>query len=362
MNRLIFAACGLLLLSSGTWAASAPSGDKASAADLISQSQRAVGQTVRAAQAVPDMRAENSKAKPFWDAMKMLNSNLGRAQQGLAKKDEAFHTSLATASAATYQAKVAIDMNGGGNSALNQSMDTLMQLVERLDESYSKDAQRARDNAPLSRAEQKQLKKLMAQQDELVRKLELVERNAAKNSKEMQAGIQKLKKESKALKKNRKKNAAALRRARMMSSWMWAWHWWWGPWGAWCPGWIDINIIIWDGWLDAVPYDWAMADDLVDISDIDLADIDIADSDLAAWDNYLDTNTFDLSDGDMNQLSDHMDLGWQDVDSNAGYEVMDRYEQNFEAEPYQEDFEPQTFDHFGMDDFGGGFDDFGGDW
>lgn len=332
---------------------------KVNAKALLDSAQKAVGQVVRAAQSNSQLKGGGPKSKPFWDAMKEMNVSLDKAQTGLALKDNTFFNHLAAARAQLYQADVAISMNGGGDATLNSAMKTLTGVITRLDEGYSKDKVRARKDDKLTAAESRQLDKLIAQQADLMKKLDQVERNAAKNSKEMRAGIQKIREQSKKLKRTRNR-ASAFHQARIMSSWMWAWHWWWGPWGVWCPGWIDINIIIYDDWLDVVDYDWAVTDYVIDVEDLALDSLDISDAELLATDDYLESNDFSLDDGDLQSITSDMDLGWGEVESDSGYEVMDSYQDNFDSVPYEQNFEPSTFDDYGMDDFGGGFDDFGG--
>ena len=142
---------------------------------------------------------------------------------------------------------------------------------------------------------------------------------------------------------------------------MWGWHWWWGPWGVWCPGWIDINIDIWVDWIDVAPFDWDLMDLDVDISDLDLTDL--SDDDLSATDDFLAGGDFSMDDDDMRAITSDMELGWDAVDSDAGMDIMHDMESNYDDAPYEPDFEANTFDDHGMSDFGGGFDDFGGgDW
>ena len=66
-----------------------------------------------------------------------------------------------------------------------------------------------------------------------------------------------------------------------------------------------------------------------------------------------------LDDADMMELTDGLEAGWDDVDTDIGAEVMEGFESNFEHMPYDSGFEMNTFDEVGgFDDFGGGFDDF----
>ena len=272
-----------LLVAAPLAAESHEASDQADAAALLNSAQRAVGQVVRAAQANPSLDAGKAEAKPFWDAMKQVNEALEKAQTGLSLKDDTFFTNLAAARAQVIQAEVALRMSGGGNEVLSSSMATLSGLVAKLDDNYSKEAARLKQGGDLTRDERRQLDELKQQQEDLMAKLDQVERNAAKNNEEMQEGINMIREQSEKVKKSG--NTAAgfvggFLAARLMSSWMWGWHWWWGPWGAWCPGWIDINIIIWDDWLDVALYDWALVDAAVDIGGLDLDLLDISD---ATW-------------------------------------------------------------------------------
>ena len=339
---------------------------QADAAELLGQAQRAVGQVVRAAQAVPEFEPSRSEAKPFWSAMKQLNLSLDKAQTGLALKDDTFFTNLATARAEAIQADIAIGMGGaGGNAALADAMKLLSGLLTALDDNYSKEAARLKQGGSLTRDEKRQLRELKKQQKELMAKLDRVERNAAKNNKEMKLGIEKIRKESEKIRKARNNVGGFVGgfvAARMMSSWMWGWHWWWGPWGAWCPGWININIIIWDDWLEAVPYDWALTEALIDVDDLELEMLDLAEEELLAADAFLDAGDFSLDDDDLREMTSELDLGWDDVDSEIGLEIMDQFESNFDEAPFDSGHDLDTFDDYGMDDFGGGFDDYGMDF
>ena len=356
-------AIGLMVLSAHLLADSHEASGQANAKALIGHAQSAVGQVVRAAQADPKLDAGKSEAKPFWEAMKGLNESLDKAETGLSLQDQTFFSNVAAARAQVIQADVALTMNGGGSAAVQTSMKTLTELVTRLDDNFSKETARAKKGDKLSKEEVSKLKQLQAQQKDLMKKLDQVERNAAKNNKEMQAGIKKMREESKKIRRAKRTAAgfaAGFMSARLMSSWMWGWHWWWGPWGVWCPGWIDINIDIWVDWIDVAPFDWDLVDMGVDIGDLDLADL--SDADLAASDDFLAGGDFSLDDNDMRALTSDMELGWDAVDSDAGMDVMNGMESNFDDAPYEPAFEANTFDGHGMSDFGGGFDDFGGDW
>ena len=333
---------------------------QASALDLIKSAQRAVGQIAKSAQSDATLNPDKAEAKPFWDAMKELNEALDKTHTGAILKDSTFFSSLATVSALTKQAEVAYTMNNSSNPHVEEGISALSGIVRTLDDNYSKESARLKQGGDLSATERQQLEKLKAQQKELLKKLDDVEKNAANNNDEMKKAIEEIRKNSRRISNSRwgvGDFVGSMIAARMMSDWLWGWHWWWGPWGGWCPGIISINIDIWDVWVDDYIYDWDLLDVYVDVAELELYAIDIDEYELLETTDWLESSDFDFDDGDLAELSSDLDYGWDDVSTDAGEEVMRGMEQNLNQVPYEPDFEVETFDDYGMDDFGG---DFGG--
>jgi hypothetical protein len=345
--------------------------NQANAQQLLEKAQQSLAVVVAAAQKDQSMNLEVAKSKPFWDGLKDLNTNLDNSKRDLENKDNRFFASLSSAMAGYAQAEIALIMNGSENPGVANGMKTLGGILQTLNENFSKEAARLKQGGELSTSEKQQLDKLIAQQDELLKKLEAVEQNVAKNNAEMKAAIAKMKEESKKIRRSGRGVGGFVGgffTAHILYDWMWGWHWWWGPWGGWCPGFIDINIVIWDGWADDFDYDWELAEDLVDLDDLDfeLDGIDAMGVDVDANLNFLDEGDFSF-DGDMGALTEDIDHGWDDVTTDTGAEVMESYESNFDNSAIYDRQEPvETFqDHgvedFGNDmgsmDFGGGFDD-----
>ena len=340
----------------------------ATAADLIADAQRAVGQVVKAARDDTTIPPDGADAKPFWNAMKELNEALEKADTGLTLKDETFFSNLALAVAAVQQAEIALKMNNLTDPAVRQPLTTLSGIVTALDTNYSKEAARLKQGGELTAAERKQLEELNAKQAELDEKLKEIKEKAGKNNDKIQQSAKEIAENSRKIRNARNDVGgfvAAMTAARMMSGMIWGWHWWWGPWGYWGPGFIDINIIVWDDWIDVCPYDWALADEAILVDDLGLDTLDIYGAEVAALDGWLDESDFSLDSMDMMELTDDLPAGWDEVDSDIGIQMMQDFQSDFEHMPFEPQFEPNTFDDFGgMDDFGGGFDDFGGgfDW
>ena len=331
---------------------------KGGAAELISGAQRSVGVVVRAAQSDPALQSGKAEAKPFWDAMKGLNESLDKAQTGLTLKDETFFSNLAVALAQSRQAEIAVTMNKSSNAELKKGMEKLSATLNRLNENYSKEAARLKQGGPLTPTEVSKLEKLKSQQDELLKKLAEVEKNAAANNEQMKKGIEEIRKASKRIR--RSDNTAAgfvggFFAAHLISGWLWGWHWWWGPWGGWCPGWIDINVDIWVDWVDVVDYDWDLMDYDIDVADLGLDDLDISDMDLEETGDYLYDSDFSLEDGDLESMTDDLNAGWDDIDTEMGEEALEGTIDNFDLSPYESDVEANTFDNYEIEDYGEDF-------
>ena len=353
----------MLMLFTGI--AEAQGTKKAKASELISDAQRAVGVVVRVAKNDAALKSGKAKAKPYWDAMKDLNENLAKAETGLTLKDNTFFSSLASASAGLAQAKIGITMSGSSNPSLDKAMGTLSGILNTLNKNYSKEAARLKKGGKLTGAEKKQLNKLIAQQDALLSRLDKMEKKVSSNNKAIKKGIKKIRENSKKIKNSQHTVSGFVGgffAAHIMYDLLWGWHWWWGPWGSWAPGFIDINVIVWDDWVDYYDYDWDLIDDYVDVTDLELDTIDIDDTELLANDAFLDNGDFGLADGDLVEMTSDLDQGWDDVSTDAGAEVMEGFDSNIDnSAVYERELPIETFQDNSMDDFdGGGYD--GGDF
>tara|TARA_R110000850_G_scaffold60524_7_gene138841 strand:+ start:689 stop:1816 length:1128 start_codon:yes stop_codon:yes gene_type:complete len=359
LDRLLFLLV-TFFISQGDLVSSEPG----SLPSLISSAQKAVGQLVNAAQADPALLPDSSKAKPFWEAMKVLNESLGRTQTGMMLKDETFFSNMASSSAMLAQAQVAVGMSGSADPKVAKGLKLLTILIRKMDENFCKESARLKQGGVLSSEEKRQLENLKRQVANLETKLTTVERSTAGSNPNIQRGIRNIRSHTTTV--IRADNSVAgfvggMVAGRLISEWVWGWHWWWGPWGGWCPGWVDINIGIWDDWVEAVPYDWDYYDSyLVDVAELELDQLIIDEVELDMVDTYLEDAEFNLIDGDLEAITADLELGWDDVASDLGHEIQAEIESNFDEVPYEPSFEPNTFDDYGIDDFGGGYDDFGG--
>ena len=206
--------------------------DQLNAGNLLERAQRTLAVVVTEAQRDTTLNVEVAKSKPFWDGLSDLNKNLETARAGIQKRDDSFFTGLAGSRASFVQAEIALLMNGGTTEGVASAMKALGVILDTLVQNFSKEAARLKQGGELTAAEEQSLDKLIAQQDELIRKLEEVERNIAKNNAQMQAGIKRIKEESSKLRRARRNVGGFVGgwfAAHFIYDWLWGWHWWWGP-------------------------------------------------------------------------------------------------------------------------------------
>jgi len=357
----VFAAA--LLIGSAALQA-AETGKKVGATELVRSAQRMVGQVVRAARQDPALDSGKAEAKPFWQAMKHLNEYLEKTETGLELKDRTFFTSLATAAAALRQAEIALEMNDAGRDVA-EGMKKLSDVVGTLQRKYGKEAARLAKGGELTEAEKAKLDKLKAEQETLDKRLDEVEKKAGKNSEKIRKGVREIRENSRRIRDARYRvddYCSAVSAAGFTISLVWGWHWWWGPWGVWGPTYIDNSINIWYDSMDDLVYDWALAEEAVDLAglelDLELEGVaaDLEEAELAAAEEWLESADFSLDEDDLKQITDELPAGWDDAEMEAAAEVMESIEENFEAPVFDQSFELDTFDDVDIGDFGGDFD------
>ena len=363
-NHLLMAVLISVLFSFPVLTVATPAADKNSqqnASELIKSGQRAVAQIVKTARGDAILEPDKAETKPFWEAMQQARRSLQNAEQNLEKKDQMFFSALAETGAAIQQAEIALDMNDSKNTTLARQLQTLADIVQKLNDNYSKEAVRLNQGEQLTAAERAQLDKLKLQQKELTIKLAKVEKNIGKNSKKIQVGLKKIRQNSKQISRARYNSAdfvGAIIAARLMSGWIWGWHWWWGPWGIWGPDFIIINIDIWWDSIVIMPYDWDLVDADIDVGDLELDDIEFADVDIDLQNEWLKNGNFDLEKNDLIEMTQELPQGWGAVNSEVGEEVIESYQDNFSEPVFMPEPGIQTFDDIGVGDFGSSFDDF----
>ena len=337
------------------------------AAELTQLAQNAVSKLIDEAQKDEALDISESKSKPFWEAAKQMSDSLGDAEKALAAEDNKFFEALATTVAASQQAKISVLMIQGISDPVKESVENASTLIFHLDSKYSKEAARLAAGGELTDEEIKQLEKLKQQQKEVQEKRGELEKTVAKNNEEMQKSIEEIRKKSDQIRNARNNHADfcyALFAARFMMGSLWGWHYWWGPWGYWGPGFININIVIWDSWNDYYQYDWALVEESIDAAEIiaDIEDVeylaDLDDYSTEASEQWIDELEIDVDEEDLVEITQDLDAaGWDEVDTDQGMEVLEGYESNFGNSPFDQGFEMEVFDDMGgFDDFGGAFD------
>lgn len=380
-HRLV--ATVLVLCLAAPWpllAEAAPAGASYKAKDLLEAADKALSRLVEVARGAKDplLDPEKDEAKPFWRALKGMNEALAKAERGLFLKDETFFNSLAAAETNGVEARIALTMSGSENALVAEALGDLNKILEAIQKSYGVETQRLEKGGELSAEERAQLEKMKAQQADIEKRLDEVERKVGNNKAAIE-GLREIRQQVRTVHDchfDVGGFVAASIATRLISGLIWGWHWWWGPWGAWAPGWININIGIWYDWVAVVPYDWAIVDtyadlavledlailddletlealdtletletlealdDLQDLADLEaLADLEYL-ADDAVIDSFLDEASLDLTEEDLIDLSSELDVGWDDlgdtVTDEVLDEVMDEYVEDFATEIYEE--------------------------
>ena len=337
------------------------------AGELVSLAQKSLTRVIESAQQDEALQLDDSRSKPFWEAVKQMSDSLETASGNLEQQDNNLFVELATAVAASQQAGIAVLMIPGVSDQVKGSLSRTSQIVSTLDENFSKEASRLTGDKKLTAEEKAQLEKLKSEQKALREKLDEMEKTIAKNNEEIKKGIDDIREKSDRILKARNTHADfchALFMARFMSGAIWGWHFWWGPWGYWGPGFVNIHITVWDTWTDYYVYDWALLDETVAEAEIieDAEDLeyysDLGDVDVAGAQSLLENVEYEVDTEDLMELSNEYEgPGWDEVDTEAGQEVLEGYESNFEHSPFDQGHDIQVFDDFGgYDDFGGSFD------
>lgn len=301
--------------------------EKATLDEVTAQSERLVAALIRASRLSEDeaLGLGSETGKPYWSALRSLNSAIQKMANGAALRDETFHEGLSetiregTAMIASYE------LSGATDEKVEKAIEAIEENVTVLYDAFSKAADRARRGGELTEAERERLAKAQEQQVELQRRLDAMEAKVKDNKRALE-GLREVRKRSREISGYRSNVGdflAAMVALRVLDGLIWGCHPWWGIWGGWYPGWSIVIIDIHDGYYDDYVYDWDYYGDVA--IDYDLAAFE--DSDLLLDDTEMMDNLDFIEDAEI------------DFDGSL-------------AEPLLEDLEVPTEDDFADEDLG----------
>ena len=266
-------------------------GKKANAAQLLAAAQKAQAAMLKNARADKGLDPSLPKNKPFYAAAEKVSTQLGRAEKGLAAKNDDFFGGISQARSAQEQLMVAWGATGSKNKRVMADGKALGNALDTLRMDYSKEAARKKKGGELTAKEKADFAKIKANQMELLTKIDQLQAKA-KNDPALQRGLAKMKNEAQRIANapltvNDYVNALYL--INDLEGQLYGYDYYIQP--AWRSDWIVVDAFVglfapfyYDFWT-GYPYDWAWVNTPVDIyygNDVYVTDADLAAAEAAA--------------------------------------------------------------------------------
>ncbi len=260
-------------------AASEQQESKATLAELTAQSERLMAALIRASRLSEEdaLGLKSETGKPYWAALRALNTAIGKMTNGAALQDDTFHEGLSETVREGTAVIASYELSGAEDARVEKVLKALEENVTVLYDAFSKAADRARKGDELTDAEQERLAKAKEQQAELQKRLDAIEEKVRDNKRALE-GLKEVRKKSREISNSGSTVGdflAAMIALRILDGLIWGCHPWWGIWGGWYPGFSVVIVDIYDGYYDGFAYDWDYYGDVA--IDYDLAALDDAD-------------------------------------------------------------------------------------
>lgn len=263
----IAAILALLLLLSPTLAVAAQK--KVTAGQLVKGAERAVAVLIRSARQSrdPALSSTSERAKPFWNAIRRLDTGVDQMATGLRAKKKTFFYGLGDAVSAGHAAAVGLAQSGAWDGAVSKDLSRVQTILGVLERSFGKTAVRKQQGGELTAAERRQLAEMRRKQEELRGKLDGVQGKVAGNAAAI-SGIRRIREYSDSIYYSRDTIAdfvAALTTIQIVDGLLWGWHWWWTPDGVWVEHYSLDVYDVYHASIDVIDYDWGYTQALVDV-------------------------------------------------------------------------------------------------
>lgn len=279
---------------------------KVTAGQLAENAEKAVALLIRTARRSKDkaLSIDSDAAKPFWLALKELNTAILQLANGHALKDATFHKALGDTISKGIAVATAYELTGAKDPEVEAAYDRLEKIVGTLQDNFSKASARKRKGGDLSKQERARFAEIRKKQEQLEKRLKAME-SRVKNNARAQRGIQEIRKRSVRIRNSGNSVndfLAALIAIRIIDGILYGCHWWWGPWGGWYAGFSENYIFLYDDYLEAIPYDWDYYGGIE--ADIDAAtlDIPVEDTELDEAQDFMEDTDIGLDGLDASDL------------------------------------------------------------
>jgi len=338
-------------------------GQKANAKTLLTDANKALGAMIKSARADEGLDPKTAKNKPFWKSTHLIAANLKTAEKGLAAKNNDFFKGIAGARKAEEEMKVGWKLTDSKNEQVIEDGKKLGHALAILRTDFSKEAERKKKGGELTDKEKSEFEKIKGEQKELLAKIKKLEKEAAKD-KALEKGLREIQKQADHILKEPTTLDAYIATLYLLDVQL-------GlirgyeyyvdkPWRA---DWLVLETVgsayetsYWE-WETPVTYEWTVVDTPVDIYQGEEVDVNdsISDQEVASEENYADTESFDMSDAEEDEVASEED---------SDEEVASDDEESMEdaSDDEGEDMSDEGGDDDGGDDDGGSdMDDGGGD-
>ena len=287
----IVAVLAFLLLLTPTLAVATQK--KVTAGQLVEGAERAVAVLIRSARQSrdPALSSASERAKPFWNAVRRLDTGVDQMAAGLRAKKRTFFYGLGDAVSAGHAATVGLAQSGARDRTVSKDLNRVQTILGVLERSFGKTAVRKKQGGELTAAERRQLAEMRSKQEELRRKLDGVQGKVAGNTAAI-SGIRRIREYSDSIYYSRDTVAdfvAALVTIQIVDGLLWGWHWWWAPYGLWVEHYSLDVYGVYHASIDVIDYDWGYADAVLDVELEGYAlDEAVTEAEIEANEAYLD--------------------------------------------------------------------------
>lgn len=166
-------------------------GKKVTAAQLVTDSKKALASMVKAARADKGLDPKTSRNKPFWKSTHQIAQGLKQAEKGLAAKNDDFFKGVEKARVAETEMKTAWQLTDSKNKSVITGGKTLGHTLALLRVDYSKEAARKNKGGELTADEKARFDKIKTQQKGLLKKIKALEKEAEKD-KALEKGLKRI--------------------------------------------------------------------------------------------------------------------------------------------------------------------------
>lgn len=336
-----------MALTSARAAAPTPVG-KQDAEQLISDAEKALACTVKAARAAGDeLDPKKPEAKPFYASLKKIGLALNKAKTALDAKDAAFFAAINDANSGVNEMDVTWELTKSKDPTVIAAGKELGGAVTALQENYNPLADRKEKGGDLTDDEKKRLDDMKAQTKALLKQIHALAGTETKDV-ALEDGLKKIRKEAKRIEKapeTVKSYADAVNSLSIIQGLIDGYAYFFAPAdrAEWTTIETDSESFSTDYAYADYTYDWSETSTEVDV--YDSYSEEITEDEETSEDSFVEDESFDLTDEEDTEVADE------------GDQLADDDSDDMESAQEDEDDDADDADMDEADDDAGGDDD-----